>query len=69
VILALKDTGSFCERVVLADECHCERPSLRWSNLLIIGEYLTWVYAKNIRNNVDGTIRFITRHPAVKFGA
>jgi hypothetical protein len=69
VILALKDTGSFCERVVFADECHCERPSLRWSNLFIVGEYLTRMYAKNIRNNANRAVRFIARHPAIKLGA
>jgi hypothetical protein len=69
VILPLKYPSGFRKRLMFADECHCERPSLRGCDLFIVGEDLAGVYAKNIRNNVDGTIRFITRHPAIKLGA
>jgi hypothetical protein len=69
VILPLKYPGSFRKRLMLADECHCERPSLRGCDLFIIGEYLTRMYAKNIRNNANRAVRFIARHPAIKLGA
>jgi hypothetical protein len=69
VILPLKYPGSFRKRLMFANECHCERPSLRGCDLFIVCEDLAGVNAKNIRNNANRAVRFIARHPAIKLGA